>query len=169
MINITFEFKKEDWMAFNLHHISNSPQHQRIRKKAIRSFPVMAIFVVLFYGIMNGDWLIPPLICGPAIVFWFWWYPKFRDKKIVKGVENFVDNEKNKSFLGKHEVQINSKGVKLTTENSEEMIQWSGISRMEITDDYFFIYNSALTAVIIPVSAVDDPEAFENFVAKHVD
>ena len=95
-------------------------------------------------------------------------YPKFRDKKIVKGVENFVDNEKNKSFLGKHEVQVNNKGVKLTTAASEEMIQWSGISRMEITDDYFFIYNSALTAVIIPVSAVEDPEAFENFVAKHV-
>ncbi|MEO9532137.1 MAG: YcxB family protein [Crocinitomicaceae bacterium] len=169
MQQITFEFTREDWIAFNIHHIYSSPQHQRIRKKAIRSFPVMAIFVVLFYGITNDEWVIPPIVCGIAVAFWFWWYPGYRDRKIMKGVERFIDNEKNKSFLGKHEVELSNKGVKLTTENSEEMIQWSGIDRMEITDEYYFIYNSALTAVIIPNIAVDNQDEFERFVEKYID
>jgi hypothetical protein len=168
MINITFEFKKEDWMAFNLHHIYSSAQHQKIRKKAIRSFPVMAIFVVLFYGIMNGDWLIPPIICGVGVAFWFWWYPGFRDRKIVKGVAKFIEGGENKGFLGQHKVEISPKGVKLTTETTEEMIQWKGIDRMEIIDNYFFIYNSALTAVIIPAAAVEDPDGFEKYIEEFI-
>lgn len=168
MEELTYQFHKEDWMAFNLHHIANSPAHHKNRSKAIRSVPVMLVGLTLFYGISKGEWLIPFFVSLIVGTFWIMWYPGFRDKKVIRGIESFIDERGNKSFLGQHKVQVSEGGVTLQTENSEEYVEWAKIEKLETTDDYVFLYNSALTGIMIPMLAIPNLSQFEDMIEESI-
>ena len=169
MQQIKYQFHKEDWMAFNLHHIANSPTHHKNRAKAIRSVPVMLVGLTIFYGVSEGHWIIPAVVSLVIGSIWVFWYPGFRDRKVIKGIESFIDEERNKGFLGEHTIDVTVGGLTLITQSSEQYVRWEEIVKLETNENYIFIYNTESTAVILPKDALENAEAFEDMITDKIE
>jgi YcxB-like protein len=168
MQEVTYQFHKEDWMAFNLHHIANSPTHHKNRSKAIRSVPVMLIGLTIFYGVSEGRWIVPAIVSLVIGTIWILWYPGFRDKKVIKGIDKFIDEKQNQSFLGEHKIDVSLGGVTLTTKMSEQYVKWEDIVKLETNENYIFIYNTDTTAIILPKNALKDAASFEQMIEDNI-
>ncbi|MGG3806357.1 YcxB family protein [Metabacillus fastidiosus] len=51
-----------------------------------------------------------------------------------------------------------------STANSETKVTWSGIEMFKEDDDYFYLYNSSVSAYILPKRALKDVEEIKNYI-----
>lgn len=163
MIIINFDFKRDDWIAFNLYHITHSEVHQRNRKRAIRAIPLMLIGLVLVQGILQDEWIVPAIVAIVAGGFWLWWYPSYRDKRVYQGIVSYVDQPSNQDYFGRHQVQLSEDSISLETSNTEKKINWIDVLKAEFNDDYYFVYDTPQTAIIIPRESIKDEPEFLSF------
>ncbi len=61
-----------------------------------------------------------------------------------------------KEIFCKHTLTISSSGVREETENSDNYQTWEAINKIAFTDDHIFIYNTPITAHIIPKNMVGE-------------
>lgn len=167
-MNIEFNFSREDWIAFNVYHISHSPIHQRNRKRAIRAVPLMLIGLVVIQGVYQDEWMVPSIVAVLAAAFWLWWYPSYRDNKVLSGIEQYVDHSDNQAFFGKHSVVLGDYKVSLITATTEKSVGWGDVLRVEFNDAYYFVYDTEQTAIIIPKESISDDKAFMQMLEKQL-
>lgn len=57
---------------------------------------------------------------------------------------------KNVDLLGEHQMEMTDEGIEDKTSKSETKLNWSGIEKLQENDQYFFLYNSSVSAYIFP-------------------
>lgn len=168
-MTITFDFKRADWIAFNMYHIAHSPVHQRNRKRAIRAVPLMLIGLVLIQGFLQDEWIVPSIVALAAGGFWLWWYPSYRDRKVYQGIESYVDQAANQGYFGEHQVVLTEQSISLNTADTQKVINWDEVLRAEFDDDYYFVYDTVQTAIIIPRESIEDENEFLSILKQKLD
>ncbi|MBK6953360.1 MAG: YcxB family protein [Crocinitomicaceae bacterium] len=68
----------------------------------------------------------------------------------MKRAKKLLAEGDNSGYLGKHEIEFTNDEIKSTVPQSTSTINWKGITRFIETDQYYFLYNSAASALIIP-------------------
>lgn len=103
---------------------------------------------------------IPFFVIG---MMWAIFYPKYFFNRIARHTKKMVNEGKNEGLLGKHAMTFSDEGIVDVTSNGETKVHWSGISEFKEDDANFYLYNSALSAYIIPKRDITDLEEVRTY------
>ncbi|UTW64383.1 YcxB family protein [bacterium SCSIO 12741] len=157
-MTLQFDFDMEDWMEFQKHFIANSKRMKRTKWMITLIPPVIMAFVFLsnLSKREGGE-----IAFGAMVVMmglWIWLYPKRFDKRVLKQVRNTIESGDNSAILGSTSIQFEEEGITHKTPEVERKLKWSGIKRVGESDEYFFLYDSAVSAIVIPKKKIQVAE-----------
>lgn len=149
-IVIEYDFTMDDWMALNRHFISQSKQYQRY-------FMIMKwMLPAMFLGFIIRDLLSKQLsvamvtMAVMASILWVIFIPKRLKKNAEDRFLKVLNSGDNSSILGKHTIRFSNEGLLISKPSSESMMKWESFVKVEQSIDHYFMYNSAISAIVIP-------------------
>jgi hypothetical protein len=149
-MKLEFDFDLNDWMAFQENYLDNSKQFARTKRIVTWIFPFICTSVILIdynRGKFN------PFLVGMfavASILWVLFYPKRVKNSALKRAKKLLSDGDNSGYLGKHETELTDESIKSTAPQSTTTISWNGIKKYVETDQYYFLYNTVASALIIP-------------------
>lgn len=162
-MKLHYRLTLEDVVAFNRYHFAHSPLMKRNRMLGI----LVHIMVLLMVGIIGSILLQEALILIPALILLalsvFLHVPR-QIRHFDKQVRKFYQEGSNKSLLGDKELELTETTLIETTTFGETRKNLYAIEKVVATDEYAFIYVSAVGAHIIPRAAVSKGD-FDAFLA----
>lgn len=143
-MKISYDLTKEDYMEFNMHHI--------FKTKSIRTTLFIERFVI---SIM---FLLVPFLMKPkgnipfAIIYvgWLVFFPKYFKGSIKRRLERMLNKEENKSLFGPQQLSITDVGIFEFDNLEKSKVTMKDVERVEVTENYTYIYISDMNAYIIP-------------------
>jgi hypothetical protein len=162
-MEINYRLTEEDYLKFNMFHINNSESANKSLKTQRFATPfVYIIFAYIFANIADIPFLyalIPFLIVG---ILWVIFYPKYFQSRILSQTKKMIREGKNEGLLGEHTMTLNEDGIVDSNPNGETKVNWSGIIKLTEDDSNLYLYNSSVSAYIIPKREVKDLEGLRN-------
>lgn len=153
-MQITYDFDIEDWVAFQRHYIKNAPAFRRNRIIA-QLLPLTILLFLILFDVINGDFKPFTLIFYVVIsALWVFLYPKRMIKRTIDNARKMIEAGDNSGLLGRQELILGEDAITAINENSEQKTKWSGIKKLEETEAYYFLFESAISAIIIPKKKV---------------
>jgi hypothetical protein len=172
-MKIEYNLSKEDWINFNMYHSRNSKTN-KMWILTLRLF----IFVMLL--ILNGLVLFSffftskefglleiafPIVVDSVGILYIIFLQKLASSRVRRVIKKMIEEGKNE-FLGKQSIEINDEFLLRKTKVSEMTVHWLGIERIAQDDKYVFIYDSALSAFIVPKKAFKNKKEMDLFFKK---
>lgn len=155
-MELNFNFELHDWMAFQKHHTLKSSQYKRSKLILTAAIPfIMIIFIVIYY-LKDKTQVSSLIIYGIAGVIWLLIIPKWLERKTLKNAKKIIENGDNSGILGHHKLILTETGVLGTTNETKFEINWKGIKKLEESGEYYFLYNTSVSAIIIPKRKIED-------------
>lgn len=157
-MQIEFEFEMNDWMAFQKHYLVNSKVYKQSKLIVTLLMPATFLVLILINLEKKGtnELIILSVMGSIFSLIWILFYPKFQLKKTLQKMQKMIDEGNNKAILGKHGIELNDEGIIHTEPHAVNKINWNGIVKIDETLDYYFLYNTAISAIIIPKLKVQD-------------
>lgn len=155
-----FLFEMEDWMNFQLHYLRNLTSYKRTKLFYLAAMPLI-FFIFTLTDIYKGKFNFYVLLVYILFsVVWILFYKNRFEKSHKRRIQKLLNKSENKSILGLQTLIMEENHLTLMHPKTENKISYDGIEKAEETDDYLYLYNSSVSAVIIPKQKVG-PEAFE--------
>lgn len=169
MQEFSYELTEQQFVDFNLYHAKHSEAVKR--SLTIQRFVIPIIYLMMPFvmgPIFNWSvWgLMIPFILFAAL--WIIFFPPYFHWNIKRMSRKMVNEGKNEGLLGTHELFIDSQGIREVTKNGETHVRWSGIEKCGEDAVNVYLYNSAMSAMIIPKKAVPELESLRKLLAEKV-
>jgi hypothetical protein len=165
-MNIRYEITIDDVVAFQMHHVAHSKTIQRQKSILIGIVGFACLIAAIFIFAIEPNVLLAAItaVITSAVSFGLLAYTfnvSYR-RGIERLARDLLAEGGNRGILGVHEIRIDDTGVTEWTAVSESRHTWHGIDQIVETDEYAFLYISALQAHVIPKHAViaGDPTKF---------
>jgi Tfp pilus assembly protein PilE len=158
-MEIRYGLKEEDYLNFNMFHIKNSKT--AIRALNMQRFLTPIIFIVLSYVLSKvGNLSFFELFIAFLIVsiLWVIFYPRYFYSYVIRNTKKMIKEGKNDGLLGEHHMILSEEGIIDSTSTSETKVTWSGIKTLSEDKDNIYLYNSSVSAYILPKRELDDVE-----------
>lgn len=159
-MKITYENTPEDAVAFSKYHSDNSPTVRQARRFYTLAVPasVMILFLCLPHRaeVSKTSRLIKASLYGAcsAVAYLALSYSSQR-----RQTRRLYAEGENRAIFGRREMAIDESGLVEKTEFSETWLSWMAVERVVETDKHLFILVSALSAYIIPKTALTEVDA----------
>ncbi|WP_381482139.1 YcxB family protein [Sporosarcina contaminans] len=165
-MEIRYELTEEDVVAFNVYHVKNS----NIGRNSLRWQRLASPLIFLLFAYLLSIFTeIPaaPLLSTFTItaVIWVLFYPKYFYWHITRQVRKMLKEGKNEGLIGEHVLKMQKKGITDSTQNGETIVNWEAIKSFKEDIGHFYLYNSAISAYIIPKREVN-ADAVRNHLKK---
>lgn len=164
-MKINFELTKQDYIDFNLFHLDHSKTGRKtlfIQRYIVSLIFILAPFVLRWITeIPFSYWMV---VCLAAYILWVINYPKSLKKSVVKRIDKMLSEGKNTSLIGDNDIVINEGCITRITKQSESKSAWDTIESVQQNQKNIYIYNSALSAYIIPKRAFENKEDEASFI-----
>ncbi len=156
-MQVQFDQKEDDIIAFNMFHMKHSPAMRRQRR--------FITWGVLCLGTACSLWIsnIWPFLVAVLWAALFFGLIRILSKRNIR---KLIREGRNAGLLGPCIVTISLDGIAKKTEVSETRYKWSSIERIAVTDKHAFVYLNALTVFIMPKRAFGLPSEFAGFVSQ---
>ena len=162
MVNesIEYNFELDDWMALNRHFISQSKQYRRYFM--VMKWLLPAMFMVYIVRDLLSRQLNVAMITMAVVtsILWVIFLPKRLKKNAEDRFLKLLKAGNNNSILGQHTIQFSDEGLRITKPSSETMMKWESFVKADQTIDHYFLYNSAISAVVIPKLQLGNKSAY---------
>ncbi len=153
-MKIEFNFEMNDWMEFQKHYFRNSKQFRRTKIIVATSLPLIFCAIIIF-ELLKGEFRpVSIIVFGLVSLLWIIFYPKRMFNRTLDKTRKMIEEGDNTGILGRHELTLNDDGIIHVEPESEQKIKWSGIKKLEESDSYYFLYNTAVSAIVIPKQKV---------------
>ena len=150
-MEIDYNLTEEDYLSFNVFHAKSS---KTVAKSLVlQRFLSPIIFLIagfMFAWIGDGSLIVSLIIFSIMGILWIVYYPKYFYGLITKNSRKMLKEGKNDGLLGDRCMILSDEGIVDSSSNGETKVKWAGIKKIEEDDNYFYIYNSAFTAYILP-------------------
>lgn len=169
MQKFSYELTEQQFVEFNLYHAKHSTAVQR--SLINQRFVVPIVYLVLPFimaPIFDLSWwalMIPFVLFA---VLWILAFPAYFYWNIKRVSRKMVNEGRNEGLLGPRELFIDSEGVREVTANGEAHVRWSGIEKCGQDERNVYLYNGAMSALIVPKHAVSDWEALVSLLGEKV-
>ena len=165
ILKIDYNLTEEDYLNFNLYHAKNS---KTVAKSLlIQRFlsPIIFLIAAFIFSWIDDVSLVGSLITFSIIgILWIVYYPKYFYRLIIRNSKKMFKEGKNDGLLGEHCMMLSDEGIVDANPNGETKVKWAGIKRFEEDDKYLYIYNSAVSAYIIPKRALTNVVDVQSYV-----
>ena len=149
-MELEFEFEIADWMELQKNYLKNSKHFKRTKNIVLFMLPVVFSFLIFSDVLRNKFSFISIVIYGFASLLWILFYSKYLEKRALAKTRKMIEEGDNTGIIGKHKIILQEDGITHIEPESEKRIKWSGIKRLEENNDYYFLYNTTVSAIIIP-------------------
>lgn len=170
LFRTNFIFEMEDWMNFQLHFLYQNKTFKRTKFFSLIMIPFF-FTIVLIVDILNGKFN----IIGLAIyiifsIIWLVFYKIRFEKAYKKRIQKMLNAGDNSSLLGKHTLIFEEEYLLLIQPKTENKIKYDGIVKAEETENYYFLYDTGVSAIIVPKQKIDKADLIKlkNIIEKKI-
>lgn len=148
-MELSYENNVDDSIAFMRYHLETDSDFKKRRTTNLYIYPMMIFVGISVFAVANKDFAtVIGGIVGAFIAYaWNWFAYRRYDRKLVKHIQNMAPNE----FHCLHTVTITSEGFTEKTAESKNFQTWNAITRVDFTPEYIYVFNTSITAHIIPL------------------
>lgn len=150
-MEINYHLTEDDYLSFNLFHVKNSKVAMRTLNIQRILMPIIFIAAAYLFSTIDDVpflWMLIPFII--VSILWFTFYPKYFYRHVARGTRKMIKEGKNEGLLGDHTMRLSDEGIVDSNSNGETKVNWSGIYEFKESSDTFYLYNSAISAYILP-------------------
>lgn len=159
-MHIQYELTEEDYIRFNLSHIKRSKTGMRmlLLQRIIGPVIILGVGALMFATLFQemSWWLFG--VYGVISLIWFLYYPKYFERHIRKQTKRMIQERSNEGMVGPHTMELNEDGLRDKNAFGETHVSWNGIKDVVEEDDYLYLYNSSVSAYILPKRGQDMEE-----------
>ncbi|WP_422122376.1 YcxB family protein [Planococcus sp. X10-3] len=163
-MELNYKLTEEDYIDFNLFHAKNSKAvKKQVTIQRILVPVIYLVLAVLVSVVLDMPFLIifiPVLIVN---ILWIIFYPSYFYRLIKRNATKMMREGKNEGVLGAHKMIFTEDGLREISPKGEMSISWSGIESFGEDPSGFYLYNSGLSALIIPKKELGNSEAVSRF------
>lgn len=164
-MNFTYHLSEESYVQFNMHHIENSKTVQtslNLQRFGIPFLYMIVAFILSYVSELSLAYLLTVFsILG---VIWIIFYPRYFYRSVKKRTVKFIREGNNEGILGKHEMTLTEEGILDVAENRQTSCSWEGIQRVTEDDYNLYIYNTSMSAYILPKRELSQWNEIKGFV-----
>ena len=144
----------DDHINFSKHHRGESKTSKELVIWSLILCSLLFIYgkVSEFQNTINFSYLIIGLL---LFVFFIVMIPYLLNKLILNESTKSFENKENIGFFCDHELVIDESGINDITEVGNQHTNWSGITKIDETDDYLYIYINSKSAHVVPKKRVE--------------
>lgn len=168
-MKINYNVTEEAFLEFNLFHAKNSKAVKKSMTIQRFLLPVIYLLVAVFLSpILDIPILflfIPFLLIG---VLWGIFYPAYFYYHVKRAAKKMIREGKNEGMFGKQSIIFTEEGVREISPKGETAFSWPGIEKLEEDQTNLYLYNSGMSAFIVPKNSLADVEGIRNYVLSKV-
>lgn len=149
-MNFSFDFDMADLMALHKDNIDNGQQFKRVKVFTKLAMPLGATYVI-FRDYLDGDLHVVTAVAMILLaVAGFLFLPKFVESRMLKSTQKSLEKGDYSGILGRQTIVMDEEGISHTQQESEARTAWSGIQRLHESESHYFLYNTDVSAIVIP-------------------
>lgn len=150
-MEIRYRLTEEDYVNFNMFHVKNSKSARRMLNVQRFVTPIIFLaFAYIFSNIADASLFGLLITFSIAGVLWILFYPAYFYRVIMRNAKKMIKDGNNEGLLGEHHLVMTEEGIVDSTSFGETKVSWLGIKDFQEDSGYFYLYNSAVSAYIIP-------------------
>jgi hypothetical protein len=164
---VEYELTKEDYIAFNMHHIDHSPTIKR--SLFMQRYVVALVFLVfpfIFSNMSGAPLLLSLMVYGAIFVAWIIYYPRYFMATTKKRILKMIDEGSNENLFGPRSMTLTEEGVEEVNSHGESKSSWRSIEKVDETVDHIYIYTSSINAYLVPIRAFEGRTQKDEFVER---
>ncbi|RDW22444.1 hypothetical protein CWR48_01685 [Oceanobacillus arenosus] len=168
-MEINYNLTEEDYLNFNLFHMKNSKSVMKSLNIQRFLTPIFFILISYLFSLISDTpflfAFIPFLLIS---ILWFVFYPKFFYKTVIRNVKKMIREGKNSGLIGEHHMILTEVEITESTATDEIKVKWSGIQAFKEDDEYFYLYNSSVSAYILPKRELKNADDVKDYLKSHM-
>lgn len=150
-MEINYHLTEEDYLNFNMYHVKNSKAAMKsLNLQRFLSPVFFIIFAYMFSSLVEIEFLGIFITFLVISILWIIFYPKYFYAHVRRQTKKMIQEGENEGLLGSHHLLMTEEGIIETTSSGETRVNWSSLKDFKEDDDNFYIYNSGLSAIILP-------------------
>lgn len=163
-MEVTYVLTEEDYIAFNINHIENSPSQKKVFLLVRYLLPFVCAVVAYLVGtrVFNQPevfWLFFSFLL--MVGLWFY-YPKVYEDSIRKQAIRLLNEGDNSSLFGEKKLMIGQDFIQMIgADASESIIYRKNIKEIKEYTNQIILYLSAVQGIIIPTKNLDQNSLIE--------
>lgn len=163
-MKLEFNLTEQDYIDFNLYHFDHSKSIQHAHNKS--RFGAAIAYLALPFVLVNVTeipfawWMTTFSIVA---IVWILLFPSSMKKFYTKQIKKVLQ-EKNNSFFGKKILELRDDGVMTKGDSDETMTSYHSISQIAESNGNLYLYNSSVSAIIVPASAFSSSDERKAFI-----
>lgn len=162
-MEIKYILHEDDYLHFNLYHIKNSKTSMKVLKLQRYLTPLLYLIAAYIFALLtDGSYILSFSIFLTLSVLWIIYYPKYYYNHVRRNVRKFLKEGNNDGLLGEHIMVFTEDGIVDRNQTGETKVVWEGIHTFKEDEHYFYLYNSAVSAYILPKKDVENANEVRN-------
>ena len=168
-MNISYNVTEADFIQFNYFHYTNSTAGKRAltQQRFIGPITFLIMGVAFMYVTSLPKWYIAVLMLLASVI-WYFYYPVYFKRLIKREVTKMLEEGKNEGLLGKHQLLMTDQGFVEVTPHERTRAKWQSIKKMEEDKEAIYLYNSSVSALILPKRELKEPEVVQQYIESRV-
>jgi hypothetical protein len=151
-MTLSFLFNKEAVLAFSEQYLKGSSTHQKARNKAQWLLPMILMSLLILVSLGSGVEISSIVIYGGASLLWYFCYPKQFDASMRKQARKLMEESSYEKSYGEYRLSFDESGIQSSSPLGESRYTWDGMDRVEITDDYLYVFLAGPVGYPIPIT-----------------
>ena len=162
-MKIDYQLEEKDYIQFNLFQIQDS---NKIKKKLTRQRITLSIlFIVIallsFFNLNRFPLIVGGIFLGMAII-WYLIFPSFAKRQVVRSTKKTIASGRLANLFDEVQLVLNHEGVREIRSQGEFVTNWEDIDRINIQNDYVYLFITESLVIIIPRRVMNQDE-FKQF------
>lgn len=169
-MEISYTIDEAAFSDFNLYHVKNSKSAQKSLNLQRFLGPVLFLLIpIIFSDLLELPFIgifIPFLLIS---ILWLIFYPAYFYRFVNKAAQKMIKEGKNEGIFGEHTMQFTEEGLLETSRAGESKVYWGNIEQLGEDANNFYLYNSAISAFIIPKKDLSDISEVRTYLGRKIE
>jgi hypothetical protein len=153
MVEIEYQVREQDLIAFNEHQLQSSAQLQPSLRRHQTVIPGILAVIALFLWFYFQDSL-SAIYVGVTALAWGLLAPLYLRWSVRRQLRKMYSEADKVNLLGDSRLRIERHSLVEVTQGGESRVAWSTVLRIEATKNHAFIFLTTDTALVIPRATV---------------
>ena len=163
-MRLHYTITEDDYIKYNLYHISNSASQKRIVLILRLLMPVL--FAIIFFIAIPESWVLALSIALVFSIAWFIYLPRSYGRSVMKNVKRLLQEGSANEFVGEYTLELLPDKIKETHSGRLAETPLSVVDRMGRDENSLYIYCGSITAIIIPWRTFKDSREKDAFISE---
>ena len=154
-MQISYENTSEDSIALFNHQLKVNKDYKQRKFLNLVFSPILIFSVCTIYGVINKESVTIAIGSIIALLLFFWHlykYSSFYSKSILA----IKQSDSKNNFYCNHNITITKDGFAEETSETKSFLTWNAIVDIAFTSKHIFVYNTTITAHVIPLRELGD-------------